>query len=107
MRSRHGLVAVSLLVLVVAGCASQPRTAGGDGGVVVGGSGASVTGEVVSFTSDVVTLQTAGGRETLRLDGDTVGREHLIVGQRVSVETLLTGGASVARRIGPATAAGG
>jgi hypothetical protein len=103
MRSRLGFVAVALLAVVAAGCASQssPRSAG-DGGVVTSGSGTSVTGEVISFTADGVTLQTGSGRETLRLDAETTGREHLIVGRRVSIESLLTGGASVARRIEPA-----
>ena len=98
MRHRSALGLVALLALFAFGCASQPDTRtnptvrGASGGVTV-------TGTVVSFTSDAVVITTTTGRETIQLVEATIGREHLTVGRQVSIDVTRSGQAMVAEEI--------
>jgi hypothetical protein len=87
------LALACLVALLAVACASAyPGAAGAR----------TVTGKVVSFTDSAVTLETAGGRETVALTADTQGRDHLMVGARVVVDVGQgAGGAAVAVRIAP------
>jgi hypothetical protein len=107
MSARRCLPALLVVAAVAGGCASSsPSSSPPVSGAVQSGSATTVAGQVVSFTADSVTVETAGGRETVALTADTQGREHLIVGRRVSIEALSEGGTTVARRIAPDTGGG-
>ena len=96
MRSSVPLAMV--LLLFAFGCATHPdeRTnvtaAGASGGVTVSGT-------VDSFSSDAVVITTTTGKETIQIDGNTQGREHLTVGRQVSIDVLRSGRAALAKEI--------
>jgi hypothetical protein len=98
MRNRSLLAFAALLALVAAACATHPdeRThvtaAGASGGVTVSGT-------VDSFSSDAVVITTSTGKETIQIDGNTVGREHLTVGRQISIDVLRSGRAALAKEI--------
>jgi hypothetical protein len=100
MRTRPALAFAALLALFAFGCATHPdeRTNVGVRGT---SGGITVTGTVDSFTADAVVISTTTGKETIQLDGTTRGREHLLVGQHVSIDVLRSGQATVAREIRP------
>jgi hypothetical protein len=111
MRHRSLPAFAALLALFAFGCATHPESippgasspegpthvaARGVGGEVT------VTGRVESFTAGVMVLATDSGRETIRLEERTRGRENLLVGRRVSVDVVRGGDAPVAAEIRPA-----
>ena len=97
-RSALAFAAAALLALLASGCATHPddRTnvtaAGASGGVTVSGT-------IDSFSSDAVVITTTTGKETIQIDGDTMGREHLMVGRQVSIDVLRSGRAALAKEI--------
>ena len=98
MRNRSVLAFTALLALFALACATHPdeRTnvtaAGASGGVTVSGT-------VDSFSSDAVVITTTTGKETIQIDGNTLGREHLTVGRQVSIDVLRSGRAALAKEI--------
>jgi hypothetical protein len=111
MRHRSLPAFAALLALFALGCATHPDSTPPDstspgGRTQVTGLGASgeitVTGSVESFTAGLMVLATDSGRETIRLEERTRGREHLLVGRRVSVDVVRGRDATVAAEIRPA-----
>lgn len=101
-------LALAALLAAALGCAStdtETRTNVSARGV--SGAGVTVVGEVVSFTSDSLVVATDTGRETIQIDEETRGREHLMVGRSVTVDVRRSDQATVATEIEVATEADG
>ncbi|HXT19299.1 MAG TPA: hypothetical protein VN923_00980 [Thermoanaerobaculia bacterium] len=106
MRQRTAVVLVVALALIAAACASShPDTYTN---VAAGtAAGKTLTGKVVSFTDSSVTVETTTGREVVQLNGETDGRDNLVVGANVAIayERSSGRGEPVATRISPAATA--
>jgi hypothetical protein len=103
MRHRSVFALVACLALLAGACASshpgEPTNVS-----AATAAGKTVTGKVVSFTDATVTVETTTGRETIGLTGETAGRDNLVVGAEVAIDTQRSSGRAepVATRIRPA-----
>ena len=109
MRQRAAFASIGLvaaLALLATGCASSHADTYTN--VAAGtAAGKTLTGKVVSFTDSSVTVETTTGREVVQLNGETDGRENLVVGADVAIAYARSSsrGEPVATRIQPAATA--
>jgi hypothetical protein len=105
MRHAASQLAACLLLVTTLSCASAGTSAGDRAATV----SHTITGEVLSFTSDQVQLRTEDGESTVALAAETLGRSQLMVGSRVAIDYDRTTptGLPLAVEIRRATSGGG